>query len=334
MATCGMNSGGGGSPFEDIDPVRIFGLIALGFVAFKATLCMVKLFYMRCLASPVDLSRWRGCWGIVTGATDGIGKAYARAIANHGINIVLVSRTQSKLDDVAKELGDEFGVEVKTVVVDFVNDDARQYKIKIASSIEGLDIRILVNNVGMSYSLPAKFLEIDGGTDDQCEKLVKCNIESVNSMTSLILPQMVERHSGAVINLSSLSAGTLCPLLTVYAATKAYVDYFTRGLAMEYESQGVTVQCVMPGYVVSKMSKIRKANMIAPMPDQFVKSALARLGIESRTTGYWVHDLMLYGQTRLLPSWIADWVTFKQLAKIRIRALKKQAKSEKEKKTE
>ena len=61
---------------------------------------------------------------------------------------------------------------------------------------------------------------------------------------------------------------------------------------------GVTVQCVMPGYVVSKMSKIRRANLVAPMPDQFVTSALARLGIESRTTGYWVHDLMLYGQTR------------------------------------
>ena len=74
--------------------------------------------------------------------------------------------------------------------------------------------------------------------------MVKCNIESVNSLTSLILPQMTERHSGAVINLSSLSAGTLCPLLTVYAATKAYVEYFTRGLAMEYESQGKVMHSV------------------------------------------------------------------------------------------
>ena len=94
MATCGMKSGGaGGLPvLEEADPVRTFGLVALAFVAFKVTLCIVKLFYMRCLASPVNLSRWRGCWGIVTGATDGIGKAYARAIANHGINVVLVSR--------------------------------------------------------------------------------------------------------------------------------------------------------------------------------------------------------------------------------------------------
>ena len=63
-------------------------------------------------------------------------------------------------------------------------------------------------------------------------------------------------------------------------------------------STGLTIQCVMPGYVVSNMSKIRRANFMAPMPDQFVKSALAKLGVESRTTGYWVHDIMLFGQTK------------------------------------
>ena len=87
-------------------------------------------------------------------------------------------------------------------------------------------------------SFPLQFLELDGGTDEQCENIVKCNIESVNAMTSLVLPQMADRKSGAVINISSLSSGSTCPLLTVYSATKAYVDFFTRGLAMEYESQG------------------------------------------------------------------------------------------------
>lgn len=331
MSTCGMNSGGGST---DFDLVSTLGLLSLAYLAFKVSVCFMKTLYVKCLAPSLDLTRWKGCWAVVTGATDGIGKAYAKALAKKGLNVVIISRTQSKLDTVAKEIEDASGVEVKTVAVDFVNDESRQYKIKIASEIEGLDIRMLVNNVGMSYAIPAKFLEIDGGTDEQCENLVKCNIESVNAMTSLVLPQMAERKSGAVVNISSLSAGSTCPLLTVYSATKAYVDFFTRGLAMEYESLGVTFQCVMPGYVVSNMSKIRRSNVIAPMPDQFVRSALARLGVESRTTGFWVHDLMLFGQTTLLPSWIADWVTFKQLAKIRVKALKKRAKNEKEKKTE
>ena len=66
------------------------------------------------------------------------------------------------------------------------------------------------------------------------------------------------------------------PLLTVYAAVKSYVDMFSASLAKEYESKGVTVQCILPGHVVSNMSKIRRPSMAVPTPDAFVKSALAR----------------------------------------------------------
>jgi len=330
MATCGANAG---TVFDGLSLTGTLSFLAVSYLGLKIGWSLIRTLYSSLLASPLDLSKWKGGWAVVTGATDGIGKAYAKAMAKKGLNIVLISRTQAKLDSVAKEL-EAFGVNVKTIAVDFVQDEARQYKLLIASEIEGLDIYVLVNNVGMSYSMPAKFLEMEGGTDIQCDNLVKCNIESVNSMTSLILPQMKERGQGAVINLSSLSAGSACPLLTVYSATKAYVDFFTRGLTLEYEPHGLTIQCVMPGYVVSNMSKIRRANFMAPMPDQFVKSALAKLGVESRTTGYWVHDIMLFGQTRLLPTWIAEGVTLKQLASVRMRALKKREKNTKEKKSE
>ena len=97
---------------------------------------------------------------------------------------------------------------------------------------------MLIYKLNLGWLFALQFLEMEGGTDIQCDNLVKCNIESVNSMTSLILPQMKERGQGAVINLSSLSAGSACPLLTVYSATKAYVDFFTRGLTLEYEPHG------------------------------------------------------------------------------------------------
>ena len=172
---------------------------------------------------------------------------------------------------------------------------------------------------------------------------------------------MVERKSGVVINISSLSRLMPTPLLSVYSASKSYVDIFSRGLCEEYKKVGITVQSVAPGPVVryasdyrlafhqfspsknipqtviksnfyishcSKLSKIRKPTLIAPTPEVFVKSALNTLGIESSTTGFWLHDLMVYMSTKILPEWLANKITYDSLKSIRNRALKKKAKEQ------
>merc|ERR1719244_1876791 len=107
--------------------------------------------------------------------------------------------------------------------------------------------------------MPANYLELD----ENPETLVKCNITSVNTMTSLVLPGMVKRKAGAVINLSSLSGLMTTPMYSVYSGTKAYVDAFTRGLAVEYAPLNIVAQSVAPGYVTTKMSKIRKPTLLA-----------------------------------------------------------------------
>ena len=119
---------------------------------------------------------------------------------------------------------------------------------------------------------------MEGGTDIQCDNLVKCNIESVNSMTSLILPQMKERGQGAVINLSSLSAGSACPLLTVYSATKAYVDFFTRGLTLEYEPHGKFKRrsCTSQAFFKKRMNIERCFGVLKPVSNRFIKVAIPK----------------------------------------------------------
>lgn len=87
---------------------------------------------------------------------------------------------------------------------------------------------------------------------------------------------MVSRKKGVLINISSMSGMIPSPLLSVYAASKAYVDKFTSDLEVEYGRYGIVIQCILPGYVVSNMSKLRKPTLIAPTPEAFVKSALAR----------------------------------------------------------
>ena len=133
---------------------------------------------------------------------------------------------------------------------------------------QDLDIGVLVNNVGMSYEYPQEFLEL---SSTYVDTLINLNIVSLNAMTRIVLPQMVERKKGAVINISSFLAAFPTPLLSVYSASKSYVDLISQGMAKEYSSKGITVQCVLPGYVTSKLSKIRRPSLTVPTPNAFVR---------------------------------------------------------------
>jgi len=287
-------------------------------------LAVVKLvpWLLRLLKSPVDVKRL-GEWAVVTGATDGIGKGYAHQLARKGLNIVLVSRSPYKLQNVAAEIEQKHKVKCKIVDIDFTKDEDVFERIK--KETDGLEVGVLVNNVGMSYDHPEYFLDIED-CGNKVNQLIDCNIRATVNMTRAILPSMVARGRGALINLSSLSATAPCPLLAMYAATKAFVIQFTRDLEFEYRAKGIVTQCVAPGYVVSNMSKLRKATFWCPSPETYVRSALARLGVDSFTTGYWFHEIMLWA-TSMMGAYAAP-VVFKTLNAIRKKALKKKEKAQ------
>jgi len=274
------------------------------------------------LKSPVDVTKL-GQWAVVTGATDGIGKGYAHQLAKRGLNIMLVSRSPDKLQNVAAEIEEKYKVKTKIVDIDFTSGE--DVYDRIVKETEGLEIGTLVNNVGMSYEYPEYFLEIED-CGKKCNTLIDCNIRSVIHVTRAILPGMVTRRRGAVINMSSLSATAPSPLLSVYAATKSFVIQFTGDLEYEYRSKGIVIQCVAPGYVVSNMSKLKRPAFWSPSPNTFAKSALGFLGVHSFTTGYWFHNIMMFATGLLGP--LATPAVFNVLSGIRKKALRKKQKSE------
>jgi uncharacterized protein len=225
----------------------------------------------------------RGRWyTLITGASSGLGEAFAERLAADGHDLILIARREDRLRALADRLRDAHGTATQVLVANLtVPEDLRRVEARIAA---GPALDLLVNNAGFGGFRP--FLQLDPA---RAEELIDLQVLAVTRPTRAALPMMVARGRGAVINVSSqlafsaaLPSPPLPPGRAVYAATKAYVNAFTQLLHGELTGTGVRVQALCPGVMRTEFYARMGVDVdrlpIAPMaPSEVVSASLAGL---------------------------------------------------------
>ena len=261
-------------------------------------------FYNQFFFSSSKIKKLSGSWAskknkkklkifhiVVTGATAGIGEGMSEELASRGLNIILISRSQNKLERLAMDLEKDHGVKVKCVAIDFSNATNSTYE-NLKDEIKDLDVTILVNNVGINTDIPELFLDI---TEEECNSLVNVNCNSALNITRAILPGMVSKKRGVVINLSSYTGQHPTPFLSVYSATQAFNNAWSIALKSEYSKFGIEVMSLLPMYVQSNMTGFKKTSMFVPSARHFAKRIVNSIGnglLPLEYSPVWTHSLV------------------------------------------
>jgi short-subunit dehydrogenase len=208
------------------------------------------------------VTRWRRA--LVTGASSGIGEAFAEQLASRGVGLILVGRDVGALDEVAGRVR-ERGVEASTVVADLGRErDLEQ----VVGAIRDADpmIDLLVNNAGLGQY--GSFLELP---IDRADEVVRVNDIALVRLTHAAAVRMVEAGRGSVIQLSSMASASPAPYQAVYAASKAFVSSFGQAISDELKSAGVTCTTVLPGYTRTRY--FERVNLEVDVPDRYWMTA-------------------------------------------------------------
>lgn len=212
-----------------------------------------------------------GKTALVTGASSGIGEAFAHELAKQGANLIITARSVQKLENLAVIIKKNYGVKVWVFSENLaIGGSAEQLYNAIKK--QNLAIDVLVNNAGFG-----KWTNFLDETILSYEEMIELNVTSLTTLSLLVLPEMLLKNEGGIINVASTGAFQPCPYITTYCATKAYVLSFSEGLYGEFYKKGITVTALCPGNTATGFQSIAKANtkgMRADTPETVAKEGI------------------------------------------------------------
>ncbi len=251
-----------------------------------------------------------GKTALVTGASSGIGKAFAELLAEKGYGLILTARRRDCLEAIAADLKHRHGVPTQIVVADLADPDTSG---RIVEELNGAKVDFLVNNAG--YGVPGSYMSVPWA-DHQA--FIQVMVTAVCDLTYRLLPGMIERGWGRIINIASVAGMVPAPAgHTLYGASKAFLIRFSEALAAENGSKGVHVTAVCPGFTYSEFHDVTgtrdKMNSL-PAVMWLDAPTVAREGYEAVMAGDpvvvngWIYRFLLW-LVGVVPKPIVTWVS-------------------------
>lgn len=217
----------------------------------------------------------KNAWALVTGASGGIGKDIAILMAQRGYDLMLVARSEDKLNALAAELASAHGIRTRVIAHDLsVPGSVAQLMNLVGTDIA--QVEVLVNNAG--FGLAGRFAETDSR---RLSEMVQLNVTTLMELTRAVLPSLQARGTGYIMNVASAVAFQPCPHFAAYGATKAFVLSFSQALSVELAGTGVSVTAVCPGSTATDFHQVSGSDrsFVAKLMDS--SEAVAREGVNA-----------------------------------------------------
>jgi short-subunit dehydrogenase len=239
-------------------------------------------------SSKSEFLKKYGPWAVVTGASEGIGAAFAAELASKGLNLVLVARREDRLEAMSTELASKFRIAVRIQPIDLADKSSA---LGLFINTEDLDVGLLVAAAGFGTSGPMLL------TNDRVESdLVEVNCAAVLQQCLHYGRRMAARRRGGIVLFSSVVAFQGAPFSANYAASKAYIQALAEGMGEELKTDGVDVLSVAPGPIASGFATRANMNLGQTMtPDVVARVSIAALGKQRTVRPGWLSKLLGWG---------------------------------------
>lgn len=229
-------------------------------------------------------------WALITGASQGIGAAIARELAQRGHNVILVARTTEKLDLLSQELGEKYGIEARSYPADLSDHDAVG---KLISDMKDIRVDILVNSAGI-----ASFGPLATADQEYESRQFALNAQAVFDLTRAFYLPMVERRCGSICNVGSEAGDSVIPNNATYVFTKAGVNLFTEALHFEAKEHGVGVTLLAPGPVREETKADSEKTIVDRVVPDFLWTTYSSCAAETV-------EAMIHNKRRVVPGGLA-----------------------------